>query len=67
MLSIDGINYEKKSAQYKAQISNAKKNGTRCFMLFIEKNAWKLLPLIKKEKDLKRSVKRRRAGPCGPA
>ena len=38
MLSIDGINYEKKSAQYKAQISNAKKNGTRCFMLFIEKN-----------------------------
>ena len=51
MLSIDGINYEKKSAQYKAQISNAKKNGTRCFMLFIEKNAWKLLPLIKKEKD----------------
>ena len=37
MLSIDGINYEKKSAQYKAQISNAKKNGTRCFMLFIEK------------------------------
>ena len=23
--------------------------------------------LIKKEKDLKRSVKRRRAGPCGPA
>ena len=49
MLSIDGINYEKKSAQYKAQISNAKKNGTRCFMLFIEKNAWKLLPLIKKE------------------
>ena len=51
MLSIDGINYEKKSAQYKAQITNAKKNGTRCFMLFIEKNAWKLLPLIKKEKD----------------
>ena len=42
---------KKKSAQYKAQISNAKKNGTRCFMLFIEKNAWKLLPLIKKEKD----------------
>ena len=51
MLSIDGINYEKKSAQYKAQITNAKKNGTRCFMLFIEKNAWKLLPLMKKEKD----------------
>lgn len=51
MLSIDGINYEKKSAQYKAQITNAKKNGTRCFMLFIKKNAWKLLPLIKKEKD----------------
>ena len=51
ILSIDGINYEKKSAQYKAQITNAKKNGTRCFMLFIKKNAWKLLPLIKKEKD----------------
>ncbi len=51
MLSIDGINYEKKSTQYKAQITNKKKNGTRCFMLFIEKNAWKLLPLIKKEKD----------------
>ena len=51
MLSIDGINYEKKSTQYKAQITNAKKNGTRCFMLFIEKNAWKLLPLMKKEKD----------------
>lgn len=51
MLSIDGINYEKKSAQYKSLITNAKKNGTRCFMLFIEKNAWKLLPLMKKEKD----------------
>ena len=50
-LSIDGINYEKKSAQYKAQITNAKKNNTHCFILFIEKNAWKLLPLIKKEKD----------------
>ena len=50
-LSIDGINYEKNAAQYKAQITSAKKNGTRCFMLFIEKNAWKLLPFIKKEKD----------------
>ena len=50
-LSIDGINYEKKSAQYKAQITNAKKNNTHCFILFIEKNVWKLLPLIKKEKD----------------
>ena len=50
-LSIDGINYEKKSAQYKAQITNEKKNNTHCFILFIEKNAWKLLPLIKKEKD----------------
>ena len=50
-LSIDRINYEKKSAQYKAQITNAKKNGTHCFILFIEKNAWKLLPFIKKEKD----------------
>ena len=50
-LSIDGINYEKNAAQYKAQITSAKKNGTHCFMLFIEKNAWKLLPFIKKEKD----------------
>ena len=47
---VDGINYEKKSAQYKAQISNAKKNGTRCFMLFIEKNAWKLLPYYYKKR-----------------
>ena len=50
-LSIDGICYEKNAAQYKAQITSAKKNGTHCFMLFIEKNAWKLLPFIKKEKD----------------
>ena len=50
-LSIDGISYEKNAAQYKAQITSAKKNGTHCFMLFIEKNAWKLLPFIKKEKD----------------
>ena len=50
-LSIDGINYEKNAAQYKAQITSAKKNGTHCFMLFIEKNAWILLPFIKKEKD----------------
>lgn len=50
-LSIDGICYEKKAAQYKAQITSAKKNGTHCFILFIEKNAWKLLPFIKKEKD----------------
>ena len=48
---IDGICYEKKAAQYKAQITSAKKNGTHCFILFIEKNAWKLLPFIKKEKD----------------
>ena len=39
ILSIDGMNYEKKSVQYKAQITAAKRNGTRCFMLFIEKNA----------------------------
>lgn len=51
MLSIDGIHYEKKSTQYKAHITHAKKNGTRCFMLFIENNAWKLLPFMKKEKD----------------
>lgn len=51
ILSIDGMHYEKKSAQYKTQIAAAKKNGARCFMLFIEKNAWKLLPLIKKERD----------------
>lgn len=50
-LSIDGICYEKNAAQYKAQITSAKKNQTHCFILFIEKNAWKLLPLIKKEKD----------------
>ena len=48
--SMHKINYEKKSAQYKAQISNAKKNGTRCFMLFIEKNAWKLASSYKKRK-----------------
>lgn len=52
ILSIDGMNYDKKAVQYKARITAAKKNGTRCFMLFIEKNAWKLLPLIKKRKGL---------------
>lgn len=51
ILFIDGPNYEKKSTQYKAQISQSKKNGTHCFLLFIEKYAWKLLPLIQKEKD----------------
>lgn len=52
MLSIDGINYEKKSAQYKAQISNAKKNGTRCFMLFKSQKCMETASSYKKRKRL---------------
>ena len=50
-LEIDGLHYESKSPQYKKQITSGKKSGSYTWLLFMQKNVWKLIPLIQKEKD----------------
>lgn len=50
-LEIDGLHYESNVPQYKKQITSGKKSGSYIWLLFMQKNVWKLIPLIQKEKD----------------
>lgn len=48
---IDGLHYESKATYYKKHITEEKKSGIYTWGLFMQKNIWKLIPVIQKEKD----------------
>lgn len=50
-LEIDGLHYESKATYYKKHITEGKKSGIYTWGLFMQKNIWKLIPVIQKEKD----------------
>lgn len=50
-LKINGLNYESNAATYKKQIAAGKKSGICTWLFFMQKNIWKLIPMIQKEKD----------------
>lgn len=50
-LKIDGLHYENNATRYKKHLADGKKSGIHTWLLFMQKNIWKLIPTIQKEKD----------------
>lgn len=50
-LKIDGLHYESNATRYKKHLADEKKSGIHTWLLFMQKNIWKLIPTIQKEKD----------------